>query len=63
MNYLIEDTTANTGAIYIGDGGENCELEENAMVFPTEKEAEQRIEENGWGEWAATTETDEPVNQ
>lgn len=63
MNYLIIDTTENTGRMYIGEGGENCHLEENAMVFATEKEAREKIERNGWGEWASTMETDYPVNQ
>lgn len=63
MNYLIVDTTENTGRMYIGEGGENCNLEENAMVFATEKEAKQRIEDNDWSEWASTMETDYPVNQ
>lgn len=63
MNYLIVDTTENTGRMYIGEGGENCNLEENAMVFATEKEAREKIERNGWGDWASTMETDYPVNQ
>lgn len=63
MNYLIIDTTENTGRMYIGEGGENCNLEENAMVFTTEKEAREKIERNGWGDWASTMETDYPVNQ
>jgi hypothetical protein len=62
MNYLIVDTTENTGRMYIGEGGENCNLEENAMVFATEKEACEKIEKNGWGDWASTMETDYPVN-
>ena len=63
MNYLIIDTTANTGRMYIGEGGENCNLEENAMVFATEKEAREKIERNGWSNWASTMETDYPVNR
>lgn len=63
MNYLIVDTTENTGRMYIGEGGENCNLEENAMVFATEEEAKQRIEDNEWSDWASTMETDYPVNQ
>jgi len=63
MNYLIVDTTENTGRMYIGEGGENCNLEENAMVFATEKEAKKSIKKNGWSSWASTMETDEPVNQ
>ena len=63
MNYLIVDTTENTGAMYIGDGGENCNLEENAMVFKSEKESNKVIEYNGWENWASTIETDYPVNQ
>ena len=45
MNYIIVDTTENTGRMYIGEGGENCSLEENAMVFATEKEAIEKIAE------------------
>lgn len=63
MNYLIIDTTENTGRMYIGEGGENCNLEENAMVFATEKEAREKIEKNGWVDWASTMETDYQVNQ
>ena len=63
MNYLIVDTTENTGRMYIGEGGENCNLEENAMVSATEKEAREKIKKNGWGDWASTIETDYPVNQ
>ena len=63
MNYLIVDTTENTGRMYIGAGGENCNLEENAIVFENEKEAREKIKENGWGDWASTLETDYPVNQ
>lgn len=63
MNYLIIDTTENTGRMYIGEGGENCNLEENAMVFATEKEAEQKIIDNEWSNWATTMGTDYKVNQ
>jgi hypothetical protein len=63
MNYLIVDTTENTGRMYIGDGGENCNLEENAMVFATEKEAREKIEKSGWEKWASIMETDYAVNQ
>lgn len=63
QNYLIMDKTANTGAEYIGDGGENCKLEENAMVFATEKEAKEVIEKNNWGEWACVMPTDYEINQ
>lgn len=63
MNYLITDTTENTGKIYINSDGENVSLEENAMVFKMEKEAEQKIIDCNWGKWAATLETDYPVNQ
>ena len=49
--------------MYIGEGGENCNLEENSMVFATEKEAREKIERNGGSEWASTMETDYPVNQ
>ena len=63
MNYIIVDTTENTGRMYIGEGGENCSLEENAMVFATEKEAIEKIERSNWEDWASTMETGYPVNQ
>lgn len=63
MNYLIVDTTENTGRMYIGEGGENCSLEENAMIFATEKEARKKIDKNGWNDWASIMETDTPENQ
>jgi len=62
-NYLIVDNTANTEKIYIGAGDENCALEENAIVYATEKEAHQIIIDNGWEEWAGVIGTDYPVNQ
>lgn len=63
MNYLIMDKTENTGNAYIGEGGENCHLEESAMVFATTQEAKQMIENNKWSEWAYVAETNYPTNQ
>lgn len=63
MNYLIVDTTENTGRMYIGEGGDNCSLEENAIIFKSEHEAKQMIEDNGWDEWASTMETYCPVTR
>lgn len=62
MNYLIVDTTCNTGEIFIDTDGENSKLEENAMVFKTDFQANEFINKNGWSEWAKTHETSCPVN-
>lgn len=62
MNYLIIDKTANHEAIFIDHMGENCNLEENAIVFKDEIEAQEHIDNNGWGIWAKVKETDYPVN-
>lgn len=62
-NYLIIDITANTNRIYIDTNGDNCELEENAMVFATEKDANEKIKDYNWGGWATVMETDYPINQ
>ena len=60
-NYLIVDATCNHDAIYIGEGGENCKLEENAMVFSSEKDAQKYIDDAKWG-WAVVQGTDYPAN-
>lgn len=59
-NYLIYDTTSDSP--YIGEGGQNCDLEENAMVFKTKEEALREINTQGWLEWAKVKETSFPVN-
>ena len=61
-NYLIVDVTCNHDAIYIGEGGENCNLEENAMVFSRKRDAELYIDLSGWGDWATVQTTDYPAN-
>jgi hypothetical protein len=60
-NFLIVDNTSNTGEIYIGIDGENCALEENALVYKTEKKAKQAIIDNGWEDWAGIMETNYPA--
>ena len=60
-NYLIVDATCNHDAIYIGEGEENCKLEENAMVFSSEKDAQKYIDDAKWG-WAVVQATDYPAN-
>ncbi len=60
--FVIADTTSNTDRIYIDCNGENCELEENAMIFETEKEAEEYIKTSEWSEWASVTNSDLKAN-
>jgi len=54
--FVIYDKTANTGKHYISSDHSNSELEENAMMFDTEKEAQQYIDDNKWNDWACTFE-------
>lgn len=63
MNYLIIDKTANTGNEFIGDFGDNCNLEENAAVYSSEERVIEVIKENDWEKWAITRPTDYLVNQ
>lgn len=60
-NYLIFDKTSNHGS-YINEFHENCNLEENAMIFETEEDAQNYIDDNYWNDWAVVMETDCPLN-
>jgi hypothetical protein len=57
MKYVIVDTTENTGRMYMNAFGENCQLEENAMLFDTEEKANETIKVNGWENWATVIES------
>ena len=54
--FIIIDKTENTGRPYIGDNGENSELEENAVRYESIEQAREVIEKNGWDEWAVIRE-------
>jgi hypothetical protein len=54
--YIICDKTENTGQPYIGENGENCSLEENAVKYEYEQIAREVIEKNNWQEWAVIIE-------
>ena len=62
MSFIIVDKTANTGKIYIDDFGQNCELEENARLFDSKKEAQKTIDFNNWNEWAVIKKSDYKYN-
>jgi hypothetical protein len=62
MNYLIADRTQNTNKMFIGFEGENCSLEENAMIFADRSTAEQKISREGWEAWAVVLETEYPAS-
>ncbi len=51
MKYIILDKTANHERIYIDCNGENCELLENAEVFESMIDVDQKILENNWNNW------------
>ncbi len=61
-NYLIMDATANSDRVYINEHGENCSLEENAVIFSTQEDADNYIKNHDWCDWAVSMETDYPVN-
>lgn len=62
MNYLIFDKTSNTGRNYIDHNWQNCELEENAMIFKNKSDAEQQIINNCAENWAVVHETELKAN-
>jgi hypothetical protein len=49
--YVIYDKTSNTGREYIGNDDENVDLD-YAMIFNTEKEAQDYINKKNWNKWA-----------
>jgi hypothetical protein len=58
MSYIIIDKTANTGAIYIDHEGENCNLEENAFILESFKDAVTWLDTKfkSWDKWAVIIE-------
>lgn len=59
MKHLILDATENSGKPFIAEDGSNCELIENAEVFETKEDADKKIIDNDWQNWAVV----KPLNE